>query len=525
MKNANEFSAPRIQKNGCISDDFAYQKQHDQLLLAPQKFHRYTCLAPRLEELPNQTLVFNVEETLLKFSSWFPLFMLVAFEGGGILRALLLLMLYPLVCIMGQEWGLKVMVFVSFFGVKRSTFRLGRTVLPKFLLENVGYEGFELAMRFGKRAGVSNLPRVMVQAFLSEYLGIEHVFGKEIKVFKGYYLGLMEGNSKDEEGRAREVREKVMEDKEGNKKSQVVGLAGSLKTISNYLFTNCKDIYLVSEADKEKWHYLPRDKYPKPMIFHDGRLAFWPTPLATLVMFIWLPFGILLCIARIIISQFLPYNISIPLLAFLGTSAVSSIHKSSDVSIASKGVVYVCNHKTLLDPIYISFICRTPLTALTYSVSKTSQLISPIKTITLTRNRQRDTEIMHKALRKGSIAVCPEGTTCREPYLLRFSPLFAEISNDIVPVAMDVKVSMFYGTTATGIKALDPIFFLMNPYPFYIVKFLEKLPKSHTCEGAMSKFDVANCVQGEIAKALGFTCTDLTRKDKYLMLAGNTGIY
>ena len=189
------------------------------------------------------------------------------------------------------------------------------------------------------------------------------------------------------------------------------------------------------------------------MILHDGRLAFWPTPLATLVMFIWLPFGILLCIARIIISQYLPYKISLPLLAFLGTSAISSIHKSSDVSIASKGVVYVCSHKTLLDPIYISFICRTPLTALTYSVSKTSQMISPIKTITLTRDRQKDTEIMQKALRKGSIVVCPEGTTCREPYLLRFSPLFAEISDDIVPVAMDVNVSMFYGTTATGIKA------------------------------------------------------------------------
>uniref|UniRef100_A0A803L4H6 Uncharacterized protein n=2 Tax=Chenopodium quinoa TaxID=63459 RepID=A0A803L4H6_CHEQI len=127
-------------------------------------------------------------------------------------------------------------------------------------------------------------------------------------------------------------------------------------------------------------------------------------------------------------------------------------------------------------------------------------------------------------LSKGSVVVCPEGTTCRERYLLRFSPLFAEMTDDIVPVALEVKVNMFYGTTASGIKALDPIFFLLNPYPYYYVNILENVPKSHTCgSGGWSNIDVANYVQAEIAKSLGYTCTLLTRKDKYMMLAGNTG--
>lgn len=154
-----------------------------------------------------------------------------------------------------------------------------------------------------------------------------------------------------------------------------------------------------------------------------------------------------------------------------------------------------------------------------------SEILSPIRTVRLTRNRDQDGKMMEKLLSQGDLVVCPEGTTCREPYLLRFSPLFAEMSDKIIPVALNTHVSMFYGTTASGLKCLDPLFFLMNPLPSYTVQLLEGVSGLSKCDEGdqRSRFDVANYVQSEIAKTLGFQCTKLTRKDKYVILAGNDG--
>lgn len=291
---------------------------------------------------------------------------------------------------------------------------------------------------------------------------------------------------------------------------------------------------MLSSAERRKWRVLPRERYPKPLIFHDGRLAFRPTLASSLAFFMWLPFGLFLSIIRITLGITLPFNVCAPIITFLGSrTTFSRPQKSPSLSNSThheeenqKGMLFVCNHRTLLDPLYISHVLDQPLSAVTYSLSRINELISPIKTIRLTRDRERDRETMEKLLRQGNLVVCPEGTTCREPYLLRFSPLFAELTDDIVPVAVDVGVSMFYGTTASGNKCLDPVFHFMNPCPSYFIKILERLPRIETCqEGGKSRIEVANFVQHEIGNALGFECTNLTRKDKYMVLADNEGVY
>jgi len=284
---------------------------------------------------------------------------------------------------------------------------------------------------------------------------------------------------------------------------------------------------MVTESEKRKWHLLPREKYPKPLVFHDGRLAFKPNVLNTTAMFLWLPIGLPLALLRFIIGISLPYNVSTPLLSSTSMKwrLKGSIPHCPSMQSETRGHLFVCNHRTLLDPIYVAFALNGPVTTVTYSLSRVSEALSPIKTIRLTRNRDIDGKAMDRLLRRGhNLVVCPEGTTCREPYLLRFSPLFAELTDEIVPVALNVRVSMFYATTATGFKGFDALYYLMNPSMCYELEFLDKIDTSRVRLGEGSSIDMANLVQGVIGGALGFECTKLNRKDKYMMLAGNNGI-
>ncbi|GKV09256.1 hypothetical protein SLEP1_g20781 [Rubroshorea leprosula] len=476
--------------------------------------------------LSNKTMIFHLEDALLKSSSLFPYFMLVAFQAGGLFRALALLLLYPLVLMAGKELATKIMVFVCFVGIRKHEFKIGNAVLPKFFLEDVGWEGFDVVMSCERRIAVSDLPSVMVEGFVKDYLGIEAVCGRGLKVVNGYFVGLMEETKEDG------VVNELFFDKKTTSRAIGFGCCNCNSSLHRRLFSHCKvgntrdEVYLVTEADKGSWKILPRAKYPKPLIFHDGRLAFRPTPLATLVMFMWLPFGFVLCIMRYGAGKLLAYKLQSSITAWLGIKTTTS--KLSDTSRgqgkAAGGKLYVCNHRTLLDPVFLSIVLMKPITAVTYSLSKFSEVISPIKTVRLTRNREKDRNTMERMLRKGNLVVCPEGTTCREPYLLRFSPLFAEITDEIVPIAIDVQVSMFYGSTASGHKGLDSVFHLINPNPRYYIKILDRLPSSYTCSsGGKSRVEVANHVQQVIAEANGFQCTSLTRKDKYKILAGNDG--
>ncbi|KAM0893889.1 hypothetical protein ACQ4PT_024799 [Festuca glaucescens] len=443
-------------------------------------------LPPRLLGNSKTTVVVDVDALLLKSSApsaatLFPPFFLVAVEAGNFARGFLLLALYPFLRVLTHETCLKAMVMVAFCGLRRNeAARIGRAVLPKyFFREATRVEALaEVAGALPKEVKVAALsrsfPTVMIEAFLKYYVGFDAVVGREVKSGCGYFAGVME----DEETSTERLRDALNKTEKKN--------------------ITCR--------------------YPKPMVFHDGRLAFTPTPAAAFAMYIYFPFAIILAVVRIAIFTILPRRVTgvAAMLAGVRVRVTGAPPAAAD----GAGRLYACNHRTLLDAIAISTALGKTVFAVTYSLSWLSELISPIPLLRLTRGREEDRRRMTSLLARGDVVVSPEGTTCREPYLLRFSPLFAELADEVCPVAVNERSSMFYGTsTSPGAKCFDSVHFLMNPRPEYSVHFLEPVPTA----GRSSSIEVANQVQGLLADALDFTPTALTRKDKYLLLAGNEG--
>ncbi|KAG9150217.1 hypothetical protein Leryth_009788 [Lithospermum erythrorhizon] len=439
--------------------------------------------------------------------------MLVAFEGSGLIRFALLLIIWPLIRLLEicgkEDVALKLTIFLATTEIEA----VARAVLPKFYYDDIDMDAWRMFSSHEKRVVVTKTPRIIVERFVKEHLRADGVVGSELEVNR---FGLATGFIKDDFHMITNQVAALFGDQK-----PYVGLARPQSAGSLFLAL-CQEQYNSPiKGIKAQEQY---DIRPQPVIFHDGRLAKRPTPLVALLILLWIPIGIILASIRIFIGFSLPMWALPYISPIFGGKVVVKGNPPSTPSNGNSGVLFVCTHRSLMDPVVLSTVLQRRIPAVTYSISRLSEILSPIPTVRLTRIRDVDAENIKKELEKGDLVVCPEGTTCREPFLLRFSALFAELTDRIVPVAMNYRVGLFHATTARGWKGMDPVFFFMNPRPIYEVTFLNQLPAEATCSSGKSPHDVANYVQRLLAATLGFECTTYTRKDKYRVLAGNDGI-
>lgn len=130
----------------------------------------------------NHTVVAGMDGTLLTGRSSFAYFALIAFDVGGVLRLLLLLLAAPFVGLLyhfvSKSAGIKVLVFTTFAGVKVSAIKsAARAVLPKHYSDDLHPETWRVFSSCARKCVLTANPRIMVEPFLKNYLDVDVVLG------------------------------------------------------------------------------------------------------------------------------------------------------------------------------------------------------------------------------------------------------------------------------------------------------------------------------------------------------------
>lgn len=130
------------------------------------------------------------------------------------MRSVILLLVSPLIWLvynfLSEAAGIKMLIFFSLAGLKKAVIEsVARGVLPKFYLEDMHSIAYNVFTACGRRYVVTANPRIMVEPFLKEYLGVEAVMGTELVFSTGvrhWVCGAARGaRGCEQEGRGGEI--------------------------------------------------------------------------------------------------------------------------------------------------------------------------------------------------------------------------------------------------------------------------------------------------------------------------------